>query len=74
VTRPLRWASARRSLLVAALAALAGGAAVASAGHRLTTLLDLDLPRWVHNLADMLQIATALIALLVWEAGRRARH
>jgi hypothetical protein len=78
--RPRRWprAGVRRSLLFAL--ALAGpvvivvGLAVPGVEAALRSMLDIELPRWVHNLADMLQIATALIAFLAWEGTRRSRR
>jgi hypothetical protein len=58
----------RRSqiLVFAALAVVAGLA--------LATGIDVEWPRWVHNLSDLVQIATALLALLAWDGARRARH
>lgn len=39
----------------------------------LASLVDLDWPRWIHNLADMLQILTLLVAVLAWGSTRRRR-
>jgi hypothetical protein len=40
----------------------------------LVSLADLDWPRWIHNLADLLQIAIPLIAVLAWGGSRRMRR
>jgi thiosulfate reductase cytochrome b subunit len=68
-------------LLVLGLLALAGGIAAgramgapASLAGLLAAFGGFDLPRWVHNLADLLQIITGVIAFLTWEAGRRSRR
>jgi hypothetical protein len=37
------------------------------------SLVDLDWPRWIHNLADLLQILTILAAVLAWGSTRRRR-
>jgi hypothetical protein len=65
----------------AVLGAIAVAIAVPAAGGRLLNvpaalgpLLDVDLPRWIHNLADLLQILTAVVAFLAWEGARRARR
>jgi hypothetical protein len=42
--------------------------------NELVSLADFDWPRWIHNLADLLQIVTPLIAVLVWGGTRRKRH
>jgi len=61
-------------------AAAAAGAAAGAAGalptilSALGTIVGLDLPRWMHNLADLLQIGAALIALLARETARRGRR
>jgi hypothetical protein len=39
----------------------------------LASLVDLDWPRWIHNLADLLQIVTLLVAILAWGSARRRR-
>jgi hypothetical protein len=39
----------------------------------LASLVDLDWPRWIHNLADLLQILTLLAAILAWGSTRRRR-
>jgi hypothetical protein len=39
----------------------------------LANLVDLDWPRWIHNLADLLQILTILAAILAWGSTRRRR-
>jgi hypothetical protein len=68
-------------LLALGVLALTGGiaaaramGAVASLAGLLDAFAGLDLPRWVHNLADLLQIITGVIAFLTWEAGRRSRR
>lgn len=40
----------------------------------LASLIDLDWPRWIHNLADLLQIVTPLFAAVVWGITRRKRR
>lgn len=40
----------------------------------LVSLADFDWPRWIHNLADLLQIVTPLIAALAWGSTRRRRN
>jgi hypothetical protein len=64
------------ALVVVATALAVAGATglIPSVQVALTALSNLDLPRWVHNLADLLQIITAVIAFLAWEAARRARR
>src|SRR6266487_2372322 len=37
----------------------------------LMSLVDFDWPRWIHNLADLLQIVAPLVAVLVWGSSRR---
>jgi hypothetical protein len=72
----------RRTRIIAlALIVAAGALAVAGATGvipsmrvALTALSNLDLPRWVHSLADLLQILTAVIAFMVWEGTRRVRR
>jgi hypothetical protein len=39
----------------------------------LASLVDLDWPRWIHNLADLLQILTLLVAVFAWGSTRRRR-
>lgn len=78
--RPLLRMS-RARILALALITIAGGLAIAgaaglapSASEVLAALSNLDLPRWVHSLADVLQILTAVIAFLAWEDTRRGRR
>jgi hypothetical protein len=40
----------------------------------LASLVDFDWPRWIHNLADLLQIATPLVAVVAWGSTRRKRR
>jgi hypothetical protein len=39
----------------------------------LASLVNLDWPRWIHNLADLLQILTPVVAILAWGSTRRRR-
>ena len=53
---------------------IAAGAYLSLDKAKLPNLADLDPPRWMHNLADLLQIATAVIAFLARETARRGRR
>jgi hypothetical protein len=71
--RPLLLTLAGVPVLAAAVVALA----IAGAQGLLRSAagaLDVDLPKWIHNLADLLQILTAVIAFLAWESARRGRR
>jgi hypothetical protein len=48
--------------------------ALRSAPAILANLADFDWPRWIHNLADLLQIATPVGAVLAWMSTRRGRR
>jgi hypothetical protein len=70
--------SARVLVLVLAALAIGLGAAVRHGDGLLTSLsavllgvVDVDWPRWIHNLADVLQIVTALFAFLLWGSTYR---
>jgi len=39
----------------------------------LANLVDLPWPRWIHNVADLLQILTILVAIPAWGCTRRWR-
>jgi len=69
--RPLLLALA--GVLAAAIVAL-GIAGAQGLLRSAAGALDVDLPRWIHNLADLLQILTAAIAFLAWESARRGRR
>lgn len=79
--RPKRPLIGRRSgvgpvlaLVIAVALAVPGFAmALASGLSALPSLVDLDMPHWVHNLADILQIVTPIIAVLAWGTARRRR-
>jgi hypothetical protein len=58
-------------LIVLGLAVLGADGVLISVSAALARLVDIDWPRWIHNLADMLQIVTVLFALLVWGSTRR---
>ena len=61
-------------VVVASALAVAGATGlIQSVPVALAAVSNLDLPHWVHNLADLLQILTAAIAFLAWEGTRRAR-
>jgi hypothetical protein len=64
------------ALVVAAGALAAAGATglVESVPVALAAVSNLDLPHWVHDLADLLQILTTVIAFLAWQGARRARQ
>jgi hypothetical protein len=83
---PQRRSSPSRPLLriaiagaVAAFVAAAGPAvpgievALRPMPGTLASLVDLDWPRWIHNVADLLQIVTILAAVLAWGSTRRGR-
>lgn len=74
--RPSRARVATLALIVAAAGLAIAGAMglIPSAPIALAALSNLDLPRWVHNVADLLQILTAVIAFLAWEGTRRGRQ
>jgi len=61
-------------VVAAALAVAAAMGLIPSLPVALAALFDLDLPRWVHNLADLLQILTAVVAFRAWEGTRRGRQ
>lgn len=60
-------------VLVIAAGSTARGVALRSVPAALASLVDFDWPRWIHNLADLLQIATPLVAILAWVSTRRRR-
>lgn len=73
--------TSRARIVMLALVVMAAGLAIAGATGlipslpvALAALSDLDLPRWVHNVADLLQILTAVVAFLAWEGTRRGRQ
>jgi hypothetical protein len=78
--RQRRWprAGAGRTRLIAlaltGLVVIVAGLAIPGVEAVLRSALDVDLPRWVHNLADLLQILTGVIAFLAWEGTRRGRR
>jgi len=81
LSRPGRVRAGRVLGTAAVLGAVAVALALPAAGGLLLTipgalgsLLDVDLPRWIHNLADLLQILTAVVAFLAWEGARRGRR
>ncbi len=62
------------ALVIAVALAVPGFAvALASGLSGLPSLIDFDMPHWVHNLADILQIVTPIIAVLAWGTARRRR-
>ena len=81
-----RWSQSRlaRETGIAALAiALVGAAGLAacraegslqSATAAAASLMAFEPPRWIHNLADLLQVATPLVAIAVWGTSRRKRR
>ncbi len=60
-------------IIVLGLAVLGADGVLISVSAALARLVDIDWPRWIHNLADMLQIVTILFALLVWGSTRRGQ-
>jgi hypothetical protein len=64
---------AAAGVLVIAAGPTATGAALRVVPAALVSLVDSDLPHWIHNLADLLQIATPLVAILAWVSTRRSR-
>ncbi len=48
--------------------------ALRSVPTALASLIDLDWPRWIHNLADLLQIVSPLVAILFWGSTRHKRR
>jgi hypothetical protein len=60
-------------LIAAGLAVPGVAVALRPMPAALASLVDLDWPRWIHNLADLLQILTLLVAILAWGSTRRRR-
>ncbi len=60
-------------VVVAGLAAPWVDMALRSLPAALASLVDFDWPRWVHNLADLLQIVTPLVAIAAWWSTHRRR-
>ncbi len=60
-------------VIAAALAVPSVEVALRSFFATLAGVVDFDWPRWIHNLADLLQILTILVAILVWGSTRRRR-
>jgi hypothetical protein len=60
-------------VLVIAAGPTATGAALRFVPAALASLVEVDWPRWIHNLADLLQILTPLVAILAWVSTRH-RH
>ncbi len=66
--------SAVASVIAAGLAASWAEGALRSLPAALASLMVVEPPRWIHNLADLVQIATPLVAILVWGTSRRQRR
>ena len=74
--RTIAWLVSAAAAALAAFAglALAGTLATVGAGSvEAADLVTMDWPRWVHNLADLLQIAT-VVGAAVWAAARWGRR
>lgn len=75
--RTVAWSmpAAAATLTAAAVLALLGGPAAVGAGPlEAANLITSDWPRWVHNLADLLQIVTPVVAGAAWVGARRVRR
>jgi hypothetical protein len=60
-------------VIAAGLAAPGVEAALRSMPATLASMVDVAWPRWIHNVADVLQILTPLVAILAWGSTRRRR-
>jgi hypothetical protein len=60
-------------VIAAGLTAPGVEVALRSMPAALASTVDFAWPRWIHNLADLLQILTPLVAILAWGSTRRRR-
>jgi hypothetical protein len=66
--------SAVALVVAAGLAAPWAAVTLRSMPAAFASRIDFDWPRWIHNLADLMQIVTPLVAVVVWGSTRRKRR
>jgi hypothetical protein len=61
-------------VVASAVAVWPAVASLRFASAAIAELMALEPPRWIHNLADLLQIATPVAAIAVWGTSRLKRR